>query len=450
VLIHEIFRLTADALSSILKIVSVNAGLIHRPYKAISGIDNIVMKVDLTMQMQRRILHIDMDAFFASVEQALNPELKGKPLIVGGDKTDLRGVVSTASYEARKYGIRSGMPLAEARRLCPHGIFMRGCFEHYLRASEKVRAVLDTVSPVVEFASIDEAYVDVSGSQRLFGGDDAIAHYIKEAVREQTQLPCTIAVAPNKLVAKIAADEAKPDGYLCIGEGKAAEFLRPLSLSKLPGIGPRTGETLESLGVLTIGHLAALPLPSLLNVFGQMGYMLQQAARGQSNAAVEPRSMPKSISRETTFERDLLDWARVERVLIYLAERAAYALREKGMEAKCVTLKVRYADFKTYTFAKTLPEPTCLDQDVLATLYDLLPKAQRRRARVRLIGAALSSLTYNQHQLHLFGKRRSEKWERVLDSVDRIRMRYGFEFIRLAKSMELGRQVQLATPSLSR
>lgn len=391
-----------------------------------------------------------MDAFFASVEQVLNPELRGKPLIIGGDKEDTRGVVSTASYEARKYGVHSAMPLVQAKRLCPHGIFMRGNFERYREASEKVRAVLETVSPLVETASIDEAYVDVSGSQHLFGGDDAIAAYIKRRIREETGLPCTIAISSNKLVSKIAADKAKPDGYLRIATGDEAAFLRPLPLGKLPGVGPKTRETLELLGVTAIGGLVDVPLATLMGVFGPAAYGLQRAALGISTSPVEPESIPKSISRETTFDQDLLDWERVERVLVYLTERAAYTLREHGMETRCVTLKVRYADFKTNTFAHTLREPTCLDTDIVEVLHTLVPKAKERRARIRLIGVALTSLTYNQHQLRLFGGKRSEKWERVLEGVDHIRDKHGFESIRTAKSMTLGKNVELATPSLYR
>ncbi len=391
-----------------------------------------------------------MDAFFAAVEQVLNPALKGKALIVGGGAKDSRGVVCTASYEARKYGVHSAMPLAQARRLCPHGIFMRGSFERYRAASEQVRAILETVSPQVECASIDEAYVDVSGSQRLFGGDDAIAEHVKSRIYEATQLPCTVAIAPNKLVAKVACGEAKPDGYLRIPTGEEGAFLRPLPVRKLLGAGPRTCAILESIGAMTIGCLADLPHDTLLRTFGQVGYALQQAARGISTAAVESGSRPKSISRETTFQQDLLDWNRIEPILAYLAERATYALREKGMETKCVTLKVRYSDFETYTFARTLREATCLDNDIIKTLGKLVPKAQMRRARVRLIGVALTSLTYNQHQMFLFGRERVEKWARVLEGVDRLRSRHGFELIRLGRSMELGREVRLATPSLSR
>ena len=400
--------------------------------------------------MERRIIHIDMDAFFASVEQVLNPALLGKPLIIGGEATDVRGVVATASYEARKYGVHSAMPLTQARRLCPHGIFMRGNFEHYRAASEKVRSILETVSPRVECVSIDEAYIDISGSLRLFGGEDAIARYIKSRIREETQLPSTLAVAPNKLVAKIGSDEAKPDGCLRIEAGQERGFLHPLPVGRLPGVGPRTRELLESLGVMTVGCLAALPLATLMNVFGASGYALQQAAQGISTSEVEPESVAKSVGREMTFERDLTDWNQIEQILAYLTERAVYALREKQLETKCVTLKVRYADFSTHTFAKTLETPTCIDADIIRALRALAPKAQERRTRVRLIGVSLSSLTYNQHQLWLWDRQHAEKWERALESVDHIRDRHGFELLRFARSMALGRKVQLTAPSLSR
>ncbi|MCH7959165.1 MAG: DNA polymerase IV [Candidatus Hydrogenedentes bacterium] len=400
--------------------------------------------------MERRILHIDMDAFFASVEQVLNPSLRGKPLIIGGGKQDTRGVVSTASYEARVFGVHSAMPIVEARRLCPHGIFMRGSFAAYKEASDKVREILQTVSPSVQMASIDEAYVDVSGSQRLFGGDDAIADYIKSAIRRETQLPCSVAITPNKLVSKVGSDEAKPDGYLRVAAGDEQTFLAPLSLRKLPGAGPKICERLEALGLTTVGELATAPLDLLMKTLGQTGYALQRTARGISTSEVVPERVPKSIGRETTFEKDLKDWERIEQILSYLTERTTYALREKGMEARRVTLKVRHSDFSTHTYAKTLREPTTLDIDIVEALRELIPKGKARRARVRLIGVTLSLLTHNQHQLHLFGRAGSEKWERVLERVDAVRDRHGFECLRSAKSMALGRDVRLATPSLSR
>lgn len=389
--------------------------------------------------MERRILHIDMDAFFASVEEREDPSLRGKPLIIGGDWESVRGVVSTASYAARKYGVHSAMPLTQARKLCPNGIFMRGHPELYTEASRQVRAILETVSPLVEMASIDEAYVDVTGSQKLFGGDDAIASYIKTEIRRQTQLPSTLAISPNKLVSKIASDLGKPDGYIRVANGEERAFLAPLPVKKIPGAGPRTCEVLESLGIQTIGQLAEAPQAKLEGVFGHlMAISLQRAARGISDSPVESFSMPKSIGRETTFDQDISDWEQLEKVLSYLTERCTYTLRAQGLETKRVTLKVRYPPFETHTFARTLPEPTCVDADILDVLRELVSKARERRAKVRLIGVTLSALRYNQHQMTLFGGERSAKWEKTMESVDKIRVRHGFSAMRFGKSLGLG------------
>lgn len=391
--------------------------------------------------MPRRILHIDMDAFFASVERVHDPSLRGKPLIVGGDKDSTRGVVSTASYEARQYGVHSAMPIAQARKLCPHGIFMRGNFALYRKASRTVRKILETVSPLVQMASIDEAYVDVTGSQKLFGGDDAIAAYIKSQIRKQTQLPSTIAITPNKLVSKVATGEGKPDGYVRVAAGDERAYLAPLPVRKLPGAGPRTCAELEGLGILSIGQLAEVSLVMLERVFGeQMALSMQRAARGISDSKVEGTSRPKSISRETTFEEDILDWGRLEQVLAYLTERCAYALREQGLETKRVTLKVRYGDFETKTFARTLSVATCLDVEIMEALRELIPKGKARRARVRLIGVALSMLSYNQHQLLLFDRTHVEKWEQAMESVDHVREKHGFDALRSGRSLGFNRK----------
>jgi DNA polymerase IV len=384
--------------------------------------------------MNRRILHIDMDAFFASVETVLHPEYRGKALIVGGSK-DSRGVVSTCSYEARKFGVHSAMPIAQAQRLCPHGIYIGVNMELYVAESRNVRAILETVSPVVQFASIDEAYVDITGSQKLFGGDDAIAAHIKDSIRAETQLPCTVGIASNKLVAKIATEEAKPDGYKSVASGEEAAFLAPLPIKKLPGAGPKTREMLAKFGVATIGDLAMLPEAQLLRAFGENGYNFHRAARGESTSPVDPDAAAKSISKETTFETDRTDWDGIEQTLLSLAERVTFNLREKGMETRCVTLKIRYHDFKLNTFAKTLPEPTTLDGEVIAALHELIPKARSRSAPVRLIGVSLSSLSFDQQQLALFDARDNTKWTQLFSSVDRIRGRHGFESIRSAKTL---------------
>jgi DNA polymerase-4 len=390
-----------------------------------------------------------MDAFFASVEQVLDPTLNGKPVIVGGDP-DGRGVVCTASYEARKFGIHSAMPLATAKQLCPHAVFIKGKFDHYRDASKRIMNVLDAVSPKIERLSLDEAYVDITGSLRLFGSGRAIAMRLKRDIRNRTRLPASVGIAANKLVAKIASDEAKPDGIVEIPPGGERDFLAPLPVARLPGVGARTQDTLEQLGVRTIGHLAEIPPEPLKNVFGQSGYAFQQRARGIHFGRVEEAPYPKSIGRQTTFPEDLLDWEHIQSVLCYLMERATYALREHCMETKCVTLKVRYADFKTLTFRRTLPEPTDLDKTIYETLRELLPKAKSRRARVRLVGVSLSSLIHNHHQLSLFPPKLHQKWRRALVGVDQIRDRYGCHFLGSARSMKLQRDFRVLTPSLSR
>jgi len=398
--------------------------------------------------MIRRILHLDMDAFFASVERVLDPSLEGKPLIVGGNPEG-RGVVCTASYEARAFGIHSAMPLATAKRLCPHAVFIQGHFGHYRDASNQIMNIMELISPHIDSTSIDEAYLDITGSLRLFGSASAIATKLRRDIRERTGLPASVGIAGHKLVAKIASDEAKPDGFVEVPPGVARAFLAPLPVSRLPGVGARTRETLDQLGVRTIGHLAALPQEALTKVFGRSGYALQRRAHGIDFSPVERSQYPKSVGRETTFPEDLVDWDRIESVLCYLTEKATYALREQRMETRCVTLKVRYADFKTLTFAKTLPQPTDLDTVVYETVRQLLPKAKSRRARVRLVGISLSSLVHNQHQLSLFPTKTNDKWHRALAAVDRVRDKYGFDFLRTARSMQLGRDFRALTPSLS-
>jgi DNA polymerase-4 len=398
--------------------------------------------------MTRRILHIDMDAFFASVERVLDPSLEGKPVIVGGNP-DGRGVVCTASYEARAFGVHSAMPLATAKRLCPDAVFIQGHFDHYRDASDQVMNILEAASPRIERLSLDEAYLDITGSLRLFGSGRAIATKLRREIRERTGLAGSVGIAENKLVAKIASDEAKPDGFLEVPPGRERLFLAPLPVSRLPGVGSRTRETLDQLGVHTIGHLAVLPQEALTKVFGGSGYALQRRARGIDFSPVEQFPYPKSVGRETTFPEDLVDWHRIESVLYYLMEKATYALREQRMETRCVTLKVRYADFKTLTLAKTLPQPTDLDTVVYETVRELLPRAKSRRARVRLVGVSLSSLVHNQHQLSLFPTKAHEKWRRALAAVDRVRDRYGFDLLRSARTIQLGRDFSVLTPSLS-
>jgi DNA polymerase IV len=400
--------------------------------------------------MHTRILHIDMDAFFASVEVVKNPALKGLPVIVGGRKDDTRGVVSTASYEAREFGVHSAMPLVTARKLCPHAVYLPGSMADYSAVSKQIHTILRSVSPLVQMASVDEAYVDITGSIRLFGGEDAIAKHLKERITADTGLPCTVAIASNKLVSKVASGEGKPAGYLNIPSGEEAAFLAPLPIEKLPGAGPKTCRRLHTAGVRTIGDLAAFPEARLMRTFGQGGYSLRRAAQGISNSEVTVERVPKSIGRETTFHEDKGDWQEVLRILMYLQERTLYALREQGMEARCVTLKVRHSDFSTFTYGATLPSPTALDVDIQSAVAGLVAKAQSKSGKIRLIGISVSQLTHNQHQLNLFSGKRDEKWEKTQSSVDDIRKRHGFDAMRTGKSMALGKKVKFSNPSLSK
>lgn len=387
--------------------------------------------------MVKRILHIDMDAFFASVEVARNPSLKGKPLIVGGEADDVRSVVSSASYEARKYGIHSAMPIAQAKRLCPHGIFMRCSHGVYGEVSQHIHDILETTTPHVQMASIDEANLDITGSIHLFGTEENLARYIKGKILAQEHITCTVGIASNKMVAKIAANECKPDGYLPVPHGGERAFLAPLSVGKLPGVGPHTREALENLGIMTVKQLAEIPEAVLKRAFGEQGALsLQHAALGIGSDEVAAYGPPKSISRETTFMEDLMDWQVIEPVIFRLAEHCAHALRSEGMETKRITLKTRYSDFQTKTFARTLEDPTALDVDIIAALKELFPKAKARRARVRLVGVNLSQLTYNQHQMRLFNREQNEKWERVYQSVDVMREKMGFDALHVGKALQ--------------
>jgi len=384
----------------------------------------------------RRILHIDMDAFFASVEQVRDPSLLGKPLIIGGSKEDLRGVVSTASYEARKFGVHSAMPLAQAKKLCPHGIFMRGNHQQYGEESRKIRAILERVSPIVQMASIDEAYIDVSGSYELLGGDAGIAQFIKENIKSETSLPCSIAISANKLVSKVASEFAKPNGFISVPNGTEEAFFAPLPVRKLPGAGPRCCSVLASLGIETLGQLAGTPINILERKFGlYTGLNLQRRARGISDSPVEARGEVKSISRETTFPEDTNDWKMLEQVLAKLLERCMFSLREDGLYAKCVTLKIRYHDFETKSFSCSVKDYSRIDHVFMEALQSLLPKAKTRRDKVRLIGVGLSQFRAGHVQGDLFETGRDDKWEKALETVDALKAKHGHHALRTAKSL---------------
>jgi len=390
------------------------------------------------MKRPRQILHVDMDAFFVSVEELANPSLVGKPVVVGGDP-DGRGVVAAASYEARKYGIHSAMPLRAAKRLCPHAIFLHSDLQDYARWSRRVYRIFERYTPDVQAVSIDEAYLDLTGTERLHGPGIAAAERVKLEIKEKTKLNASAGLATNKLVAKVASELAKPNGLCAVLPGFEASFLAPLAIGRLPGVGETTKERLVALGVRRIGQLAHIDKDLLVRTFGKMGLWLHQKSNGVDAGPVEARSLPKSVSRETTYSEDTADLEKMDRTLFRLVERVARELRAEGLQARCITLKLRYSDFSTVTRSVTLEEGTDLDAVIYEHVRELLAKAYTRRARVRLLGVGASHFTSSAWQqrfvgdLDLVGDLDVGKLKSLYRAIDKVRDKFGFDALRIAK-----------------
>lgn len=387
----------------------------------------------------KTIFHVDMDAFFVSVEEIFDPSLKGKPVVVGGNK-DQRGVVSAASYAARKFGVHSAMPLRTASKLCPHAIFVEGHPERYRDYSGKVYAVLQHFSPLVEMASVDEAYVDMTGTERLFGPPLRAAHSLHEAMKADTGLNCSIGIATSKLVAKIASDQAKPNGILSVIPGVEARFLAPLEIRRIPGVGKVTEKNLNAIGIRRIGDLAELDERDLESRFGKWGLALAGKAQGVDaggwfDSEIGERDDPKSISHEHTFNTDTRDEEQVDASLTHLAEKVGRRLREHGLHARTIQLKLRYSDFTTITRAHSLPAPTQIDIDLVETARRLLRANWDRRQAVRLIGVQTSGFTDEQGQMNLIDGGRTERWRQALEATDRMRDKYGESAVSLGSGM---------------
>ena len=401
-------------------------------------------------------MHIDLDAFFVSVEQVLNPELKGKPVVVGG-KPDRRGVVAAASYEARAFGVHSAMPLATASRLCPQAIFIEGNFPRYRDASQKFMAILADFSPYLEPLGIDEAYLDATGFESIHGSIHQMAEKIRQRVKDKLGLCASIGIASSKVVAKVASDLSKPDGLLEVPLGKERSFLKPLPIVKLPGIGKKSEQVLKGLGVSTIGQLATLPLDVLESHFGAWGKLIHDHANGIGNDKVEPPAPAKSTSRETTFAKDTRDVTLLKATLRYLSERVGSDLRQKEKLAKCVTLKLRYADFTTTTRQQTLTQASDTDQTIFETGLRLLKnELPREKQAVRLIGIGVSNLVEAGRQRDMLDSS-ALRLERLNTVIDRIRKKYGFTAIQTGRTLRLkdifpetDEGYTLHTPSLSR
>ncbi len=380
----------------------------------------------MTSENKRHIIHIDMDAFFASVEQLDRPELRGRPVLVGGDPKG-RGVVSTASYEARPYGCHSAMPMAKAVRLCPDAVVVRPRITRYIEVSRCVFDILEQFTPVVEPVSIDEAFLDVTGSTRLFGPPEDIAKLLTQRIREQTQLTASAGVAPNKFLAKLASDLQKPDGLVVVPTDKIQDFLEPLPVSKLWGVGKATLPKLEVLGVRTFGDLRRLPKAQLGDRFGEVGEQFYDLVRGIDDREVVPDRQAKSISRETTFPVDVTDHDYLRSVLLEHLEHVAMRLRRHDRLARTVTVKIRSRDFQTCMRSFTLDAAT--DQtdalwEVAARLFETW--CGRRSVSLRLIGVGLSHFSSLEgQQPELFDQPTDAPARRLDRAVDEIRDRFG-------------------------
>src|SRR5246127_132910 len=388
----------------------------------------------LALPAEATILHVDMDAFFVSVELLERPELRGKPVVVGG-RPDQRGVVSAASYEARKFGIQSAMPLRTAGRLCPHAIFLDGQHAKYGEWSDRVASILAKFSPVVEMVSVDEAYLDLSGTERLHGPPFAAADKLLRTITKQTGLPCSGGLATTRLTAKVASDQGKPRGLVWVAPAMEARFLAPLPIRKIPGIGEVTERALRALGIETVEQLASYSQEKLEKIFGQWGTALYRKARGGDSYEFVLDAEPKSISQNHTFGEDTSDVAAMESMLSHLSQKACKRLREAGLSSRTLTITIRYTGFDTYTRSKTLHDPLQFDADAFAVFLSLFREHRNPRRKVRLIGVALSGLTHGNEQLDLLDPERRAKLDKLTRAADALRDRFGFDKLQFGGSV---------------
>ena len=380
--------------------------------------------------MERTILHIDMDAFFAAIEVLDRPELKGKPVIVGG--TTSRGVVSTASYEARTFGIHSAMPIFQARKKCPGGIFLPVNMTRYKEMSGNVMKILEDFTPLVEKVSIDEAYLDITGMEGLLGNSEQIALRIKERIYDETRLTCSIGIAPNKFLAKVASDMHKPDGLTIIQADEVDTFLATLPVEKIPGVGKSTMEILKRYGIKTVGEMKAFSRDQLAKRFGKLGLRLHELARGHDSSAVVPLREIKSISAEETLPYDTGDLSLLSKKLNEHADNVAGRLRNHGLKGKTITIKIKFRDFTAVTKAQTIASATDSSKMILYNALQLLSD-QPLKKKVRLIGVEVSNLLKDSEdaQMSLFPVGSDEERERKLDkAIDEIREKFGRKVIK--------------------
>jgi DNA polymerase-4 len=392
--------------------------------------------------ISRTIFHVDMDAFFVSVEELFDPSLKGKPVVVGGQR-DERGVVSAASYAARKFGVHSAMPLRTAAKLCPQAIFVNGHPERYREYSAKVHEVLGHFSPLVEMASVDEAYLDMTGTERLHGRPLQAAQRLHDAMKSNTHLNCSIGIGTSRLVAKVSSAKAKPNGVLWILPGGEAKFLAPLAVGDIPGVGKVMEEKLHAIGVKKVGDLAKIDDHDLENRFGKWGLALAGKSRGEDAGGwfdneVGENVDAKSISHEHTFNEDTGDAERLQSTLMRLSEMVGRRLREVGYFARTIQLKLRYKDFTTITRAHSLDDPTQMDNQIFEEARRLFFANWKPRAPVRLLGVQASNFESGSAQLDLLEPARDQRWQKALAAADHLRDKFGESAIGLARGMKGG------------
>ncbi|MBP6875204.1 MAG: DNA polymerase IV [Candidatus Eisenbacteria bacterium] len=400
----------------------------------------VVSRAQPALPWQRAIAHVDMDAFYASIEIRDDPSLAGKPVVVGA-ATSERGVVSAASYEARKYGIHSAMPMAQAERRCPQLVRLPVDFVKYRGVSHQIMEVMRSFSPLVEPLSLDEAFLDLTGMERSLGPPPELGRRIKEAIREATRLTASVGIAPVKFVAKIASDFQKPDGLVIVRPGEVESFLRPLPLGRLWGVGPKTRAALEEIGLRTVGDLAACDVQLLSARFGQHGEHLHELARGIDEREVVPDWDAKSYSHEETFARDVSDPDRLEEVLLDQAHRVARRLRRDGVTARTVQIKVRYHDFRTITRQLTLRSATADGGEIYEAALALFRRAWNRKA-LRLLGAGVSGVDpCAAETLDLFApEEECARRKRLAETIDRLEDRFGEGKIRPARLLHRERR----------
>jgi DNA polymerase-4 len=379
--------------------------------------------------MDRHIVHLDLDSFFVSVERLINPKLEGKPVLVGGNGD--RGVVASCSYEARKFGIHSAMPMKMARQLCPEAIIVRGDHSQYSLYSDMVTEIIKEKVPVYEKTSIDEFYIDMTGMDRYFGCYK-MATELRQKITKETNLPISFALSANKTVSKVGTGEAKPNGQKEIPFGTEKHFLAPLSVKKIPMVGDKTYQLLRGMGVLWIRTLQEIPLELMEQVLGENGKQIWKKANGIDNSPVFPYSENKSISTERTFDRDTIDVKALKEILVAMTEKLAYQLRLEKKLTACITVKLRYSDFNTYTVQAKIPY-TSLDHTLIMKVKQLFDKLYQKRMLIRLIGVKFSHLVQGQHQIDLFED--SVNQIQLYQAMDKIRQRFGKESVKRAVAM---------------